>query len=447
MSGLTILGLVVGSLFVLAASAWTIVNARYSRMLERELASLRADGYALTLAEVVPKPVPDDQNAALLYLPLFHVNFDPKAGSPGNSSTSGLRSFKVDKTDLTSVLAARSILESAAAQDALAKLKAASLRPYSVFPIRWEDTYNALFPHMAQFRQGTRMVCAEAVLQAHDGKLAEALDWLCVSERMAAHAGQEPTLIGQLVAVAMRAIGDKAAREIITDADLSPKLARPLYDELARADLTSGYERALRTELVTGLTTIEQLAHNPKGTELMFGSEDLPFPPVLVKMMSSGPGASVLKLEEANYAHDMHEMIPTIRQPYRLHPKPETASSTPRFGHMFSALLMPVLGRIGQKRDQCLAQVHLLQIVLALKAQKHSLGSYPERLEGLVWPAPTEDPFSGRPFVYRRQGGGFLLYSLGPNLKDDGGKEPVPKQPGGSRNYQEEGDMVWECKR
>ncbi len=39
-------------------------------------------------------------------------------------------------------------------------------------------------------------------------------------------------------------------------------------------------------------------------------------------------------------------------------------------------------------------------------------------IEGLPTP---DDVFSGRPFVYRRKGDGFVLYSVGPNLGDDGG--------------------------
>lgn len=442
MSGLTMLGLVAGTIFVLGASAWTITNTRYSRMLERELASLRADGYALTLAEVKPKPVPDDQNAATIYMPLFQVNFDPKAGSPGNGQKTGLNRFAVDKGELKDILPERALIESPAAQDALAQLKAASLKPYAVFPVRWEDGFNALFPHLAQMRQGARLVRAEAMLQAHDGHLAAALDWLAVADRMAAHAGQEPTLIAQLVAVAMRAIGCWAAHEIITDTDLTPQLARPLYDQLAGADLTSGFERALRMEMVMGLTAIRQMTHDPKGFELMFSAEESPYPPGLLKLITHGPGATMMKLEEANYAHDMHEMIPTINQPYRLRPHPVSVSSTPRFGHIFSSMLTPVLGRMGQKRDQSIAEVRQLQIVLALKAQKHSLGSYPGKLSGVIWSPPTEDPFSGKPFVYRRQGQGFLLYGIGPNLKDDGGKEPSKRS-----KLDEEGDMVWRCTR
>ena len=36
--------------------------------------------------------------------------------------------------------------------------------------------------------------------------------------------------------------------------------------------------------------------------------------------------------------------------------------------------------------------------------------------------APLMDPFDGQPLRYRKQDAGYVLYSIGPDLKDDGGK-------------------------
>ncbi len=442
LSGLTILGLIVGTVFVLGAALWTVTNMAYSRKLERELASLRADGYPLTLAEIKPKPVPEAMNAANVYMPLFDVNFDPLKGSPGNAPESGLRRFKVDKTDLPDVLAAQSIIESPEAQTALATLKHASSMPFCVFPLRWDDTYNALFPHLAQFRQATRMVCAQAVLLSHQGRRADALDWLGVGLRMADQVAQEPTLIAQLVAIAMRAITEKAARDIITEADLSPTLARPLYDQLGQTDHVQTYKRSMEMELAMGLTMMEQLGRKPGDFEAIFGEAGSFYPAPVEKLMATGPGRTWLKLEQANYAHYMHESLQSVDKPYRETARAKPAPIPPRFGTVLSSMLIPVFSRVNMKRDQSIATTRLLQIVLALKAQKHSLGSYPDALSGLVWLPPTQDPFSGKPFTYRRQSSGFLLYGIGPNLQDDGGRPP--SKPG---KIGEEGDMVWRCAR
>ena len=70
-------------------------------------------------------------------------------------------------------------------------------------------------------------------------------------------------------------------------------------------------------------------------------------------------------------------------------------------------------------------------------------GEFPESLEQLHEVIPwelREDPFSGEDFIYRREGDGYLIYSIGPDLQDDGGA-PF--------NYQERingiptGDLLW----
>jgi hypothetical protein len=62
---------------------------------------------------------------------------------------------------------------------------------------------------------------------------------------------------------------------------------------------------------------------------------------------------------------------------------------------------------------------------LACKLHKSRTGEYPDKLEVLVPGILKEipvDPFTGRPFVYRREGDGFIVYSFGSNEKDDGGR-------------------------
>ena len=59
------------------------------------------------------------------------------------------------------------------------------------------------------------------------------------------------------------------------------------------------------------------------------------------------------------------------------------------------------------------------RILLQLRAKRLGEGTYPATLDGLDAPP---DPFSGKPFVYRKLAGdAFQLYSVGLNGKDDGG--------------------------
>ena len=56
------------------------------------------------------------------------------------------------------------------------------------------------------------------------------------------------------------------------------------------------------------------------------------------------------------------------------------------------------------------------------------------------WTLP-DDPFSGKSFVYKQTAHGFRLYSLGANLRDDGG---LPSEAmGGNPSDVGKGDIVW----
>ena len=61
-----------------------------------------------------------------------------------------------------------------------------------------------------------------------------------------------------------------------------------------------------------------------------------------------------------------------------------------------------------------------------MAAHKAEKGRYPEKLAALV---PTylkeipEDHSADKPLIYRRHGKGCIVYSIGPNMKDDGGSK------------------------
>ncbi len=66
-----------------------------------------------------------------------------------------------------------------------------------------------------------------------------------------------------------------------------------------------------------------------------------------------------------------------------------------------------------------------LQVAFALAAYKLDHGRYPEALAALApkyLPTVPGDLFSGKELVYRPAAGGYVLYSVGPNGKDDGGR-------------------------
>jgi hypothetical protein len=70
------------------------------------------------------------------------------------------------------------------------------------------------------------------------------------------------------------------------------------------------------------------------------------------------------------------------------------------------------------------ARLRLLMTDLAVRQFQSGRGVYPNRLSELIpqfLQALPRDPFGSNGFIYRPQTNGFLLYSVGPDGKDDGG--------------------------
>ena len=78
-----------------------------------------------------------------------------------------------------------------------------------------------------------------------------------------------------------------------------------------------------------------------------------------------------------------------------------------------------------ERHDLAAAHLRLLTVELALRSYRCDHRSGPGTLTQLVPKylrrLPT-DPFGGKPLVYRPAGTNWVLYSLGPDLVDDGGK-------------------------
>ncbi|GAG37786.1 unnamed protein product, partial [marine sediment metagenome] len=87
-----------------------------------------------------------------------------------------------------------------------------------------------------------------------------------------------------------------------------------------------------------------------------------------------------------------------------------------------------------------------LLTVLAIMRYEKEKGQYPASLDELVEAGYLKklpmDPHSDGPLIYRRTNGGFLLYSFGMDLTDDGGKLGLGSQ-GTPRMWADNGDWVF----
>jgi len=75
--------------------------------------------------------------------------------------------------------------------------------------------------------------------------------------------------------------------------------------------------------------------------------------------------------------------------------------------------------------DRVACELRMTRIVLALQLHLARTGKAPDKLDAVAAELGGElppDPYSGKDFVYRRRGRGWMLYSVGENYVDDGGQ-------------------------
>jgi len=147
------------------------------------------------------------------------------------------------------------------------------------------------------------------------------------------------------------------------------------------------------------------------------------------RLLYLNPTAAVQVMQDA-----YRDAIERVREPTFTPPPP-----LPRRGvAAVMAEYLSYVEELPERRFGRLAQWRAVTTMVALRLYHLKHGRYPDSLQGLVpdyLPAVPQDPFGGAPLKYRRDGDSYVLYSLGPNLKDDGGRKGEDWGTPGSEDY------------
>ena len=101
------------------------------------------------------------------------------------------------------------------------------------------------------------------------------------------------------------------------------------------------------------------------------------------------------------------------------------------------ALVVPLQG----DPFRMIADLNVTRAGLAVLQYRQAHGTFPQALEALDLKGLV-DPYTQGPLHYRTEAGGFVVYSVGEDLKDNGGN-PRPGQHTGPPRQPAEYDLVW----
>jgi hypothetical protein len=436
-------------------------------MLQAELDKITAAGEPLDFAELAPPEVPDEENAALVYAQAFaalHGEYhdpadlqgNPAPPPPGEAGAGGPPPGGPPPTGTLAESEEQYVAENA---DTLALIEKAAAMPRCRFPVDWTQGGAALFPHLHKLRTCVDLLAIDARVQASHGDTDEALRLCGVGLSLGKSVEKDPSIICDLVRWAMSdiiaedglapALGvRRLAKNGTPPVDPPPPLpstaaCQALFTELGQFPFQSTLHRDLLAERATVIVDCDQIRNDPYEAfeDQGFTHEDFPVTPAIwAAFMGTPQGKQVLALDEVTYLRRMAQAIPKADKPWReIAHDPEVSADLPAYCVVSKNTLN--VERLVARRDRCLADIGQAQVALALVAYHNQTGQWPASLaevrQTVGWELPL-DPFSGQDFVYRQEGPGFVLYSVGPDLRDDGGAA-ITYPPQGEAV----GDLTW----
>lgn len=304
------------------------------------------------------------------------------------------------------------------------------------------------FPRYALFRNHARWLRAESMLLLYDKKPLEAVQVDRLVFHLAHHVVADSSLLSFLVSTAIHSIALNDLRTILYREGNNPIVAEAVLHLIDEQGGVPALNAAVRGEALVGLEMLDTQrklipqivqgdpndAKNPpfrKTAEYRAWTKKYHYP--------TEPKQAAMRNIDMNDAHIlewMRRLLPLVDLPY---PQAlagitsitqEAKKNADHPDYILAAMAISTWEELpaAKARHQADAEtVRAAAALLALKAQK---GHFPETLAECLNPAPI-DPFNRQALHYRREGEGFVIYSVGKTGKFDGGqpeKRPTPNE-------------------
>jgi hypothetical protein len=312
----------------------------------------------------------------------------------------------------------------------------------------------ALLPAVQKCRELCTALAARAMLRTAEGKFADAWQDLLSCHRLGRLVARGPTLIESLVGIAIDTIASRADVAYLATANLPARKVRECLRDLDAlpplpviADKIDIGERFIFLDILQavrrgGVGVLESMAGgappklaDPKIQEAIgrldwtpaFRNGNRWFDRVVAAMRQKDHAEQQkemrkIDLELRARKKELGEF--SIGRTFALLGDPHKEVAT-EIGDILICLLLPAFDKVQSAADRAEQVQRNLRVAVALAAYHADEGRYPATLEPLApryLPAIPGDIFSGKALIYRPSENGYLLYSVGVNGKDEGGR-------------------------
>jgi hypothetical protein len=254
----------------------------------------------------------------------------------------------------------------------------------------YSDAGNGYAPRLLDVRTLSDAIAFAALLDRKAGRADEASRKTAAGLAVAASIRHEPSLISQLIRIAIATQQCEAVESLIAGSEPSKAALETLARTLGENGETDPMRVGLLAELSHGHGELVAMERQPLGRI----------------------GRPFMRLAKIHYLREMERLIELQAGPRPLPPFPEA----PRYGRLDWRRLtddfLPGLRRAIDSGELHNSVLGVTGIGVALRRYRLDRGSYPDQLSALVPEYLTRlpiDPVTGRPPAYARSGAGFTL--------------------------------------
>ena len=428
LTGIAVIVVVLGLIYAIAVAV-------SSAKLRRAYASLERAGRPMDRADVIPAKIPDTDNAALLYESAILLLKAQTAAEENLLEYLGDLSGKFMEGDLAAGKhdELQQLIRHESVTLALSIVEQGTLRGSCRFDHDYDAGFYMLLPHLSDMRRLARILAAKGCLEARAGSPESAWDRVPTQLRFANSLLKEPVIVSQLIRIRTIELACRTIRKLCEITPPSEQQSREIVSLLKGFDSVRPIVRAIDSErLLFG----EWVFNLPK-SQLLKEPDILDWSNDFLGVVKVYFKPTFLA-DRAAYLRIMHKYAQfTERPPSREEMQAlEEMAETNGERYPLTRALTPAMNRIKHIHNEMLAELRIVRTGLALLQYKKTENAFPATLEVLQL-SDVKDPFSDGPLLYRSDADGFVLYSVGPDRKDDGGS---PKQ----KEQKEDWDIVWQ---
>lgn len=318
--------------------------------------------------------------------------------------------------------------------------EAADLPP-GRFPLDYSKGYAMELPHLAGIRNAARLLRAEAIYAAMTGNTDLAYEALVTCLAVQRPIRGEGLIISELVDAACNTIGLEGLRDTLALAEYSDEQLADLQSRFNAAHNPAGLTNAFIAERVFALETFKDPAAAMASLDSWL--DDF-IPGTTTVLIRTADAFGWFAGDRQEYLESIEEMIAASRIPYTESRDIYTNIHEQTINRPISSLYSSLIGGITRVPSVMAANDARLNqgsAAAAIERYRLATGAPPEQWNVLIpdyLDKPPEDPFDQQPLRYRREGDGYLIYSIGANGVDDGGT---------SAESSWEGDIVFSMQR